>query len=310
MSMKKLQTKILLAFALMLALMSTGECREVVFVLNAGQAMTQADPSHVAPESILWGMENLAAQDKTAIISYSEAPTVLRPLKSLADEPVHELEINYIGRSNTRAAVNLALDLLEPSHDGDRSVIVITDGDYPVDALSINRSLSIHVPIHILNLDINRDVMTSMRTLMHKNFRPSSIEFLTNATSHGKLPIELPELNAERLRVLLISSSTGNAKLLDAAHQTLTDGKFVKAYELERTDVKAFVFDVDYPPGTGLTVDIIAERNGIIIFPIEKLPWLLGAGAIAAIVLLSIPLVKRRTRENTDISIWKPGDEP
>ncbi|MBR1579101.1 MAG: VWA domain-containing protein [Selenomonadaceae bacterium] len=264
--------KFLLVIAFVLNLLcSTGECREIVFVLNEGQSMSRSDPSKIAPESVLWGMESLSDKDEAKLITFAD---------------------------DTGAALNRVLDNFSSKSNVERHIILITDGDHLVDALSTNRANSMNVPIHVLNVSADPDVMTAMRTLIHKNIRGSSVEFLTNAISSGKLPIELPELDAERLRVLLISSSVGDAKLLNAEHQTLVDGRFVKAYELERPDIRNFVLDVDYPPGTGLTVDIVAERNGLVVFPIDDLPWLLGGGAIASIVLLSIPLIKRHRAVN------------
>ncbi|MBQ9480328.1 MAG: VWA domain-containing protein, partial [Selenomonadaceae bacterium] len=167
--------KFLLVIAFVLNLfISTGECREIVFLLNEGQSMSRSDPSKIAPESVLWGMESLSDNDEAKLITFAD---------------------------DTGAALNRVLDNFSSKSNVERHIILITDGDHLVDAISNNRAQAMNVMLHVLNVSANPDVMTAMRTLIHKNIRGSSVEFLTNTISSGKLPIELPELDAERLRV-------------------------------------------------------------------------------------------------------------
>lgn len=255
---------------------STGECRDFIFMLNDTPSMNRSDPSNAAHESVLWGMQNMSEEDKAEFVTFND-------------------DVNM--------ALHRVFDTIPSGSDVERNIILITDNANLANANTIKRAQFLHVPIHVLNLDENRDVMTTMRTLMQKNFRPSSFNMLTNKFNRGVMPVDLPDIEADRLKVMLISSSPGDATLLNAEHRTVVDGRFVKVYELERTDVKHFDLKVDYPLGTGLTVDVIADLNGQAVEAIGYAPWLIGSAAIAFLILLSIPLIKKRsTKVATDVS--------
>lgn len=99
------------------------ECREIFFVVNAGQNMKISDPFHAVPESIIWSAQNFSAADEIGVITFNEMPQVLRPLSNIKDNPIDNLQIEYSGKSNASAALLQAVDILSKKFDTDRAII-------------------------------------------------------------------------------------------------------------------------------------------------------------------------------------------
>ena len=98
--------KLILAFVtVIVSLCNVGECREVVFVINAGQSMNEYDPFNTAPESVIWGAQNLSADDEAGIIIFNENVYVIRDLSKIKDNPVNEISVEYSGTSDVGAGL-------------------------------------------------------------------------------------------------------------------------------------------------------------------------------------------------------------
>ena len=185
------------------------ECREIFFVVNAGQNMKISDPFHAVPESIIWSAQNFSTADEIGVITFNEMPQVLRPLSNIKDNPIDNLQIEYSGKSNASAALLQAVDILSKKFDTDRAIIFFTDGENLLDETSqtatfvenikagLRQAKWLGIPVYILSLraDINPqnyhsydwakeiplnylDLMTAVRTIMHNDFQTPHLNIL------------------------------------------------------------------------------------------------------------------------------------
>ena len=273
---------------------SVGECKEFVFLLDTSNSMNNSDPMHRAPECVNWMTANLSDEDEVGIIYFNDNPVILRPLTSLKKQQPFSFDINYSGRSNTGDALLAAIDMLTPNPNTDRSIIIITDGEIALDTpeltlqsvekfqSGIRQAEWAHIPIYILNLryqgnqsgyhlytgyakDIpvpQWELMTSARTLMHNDFHTPHIELPTNGVLKGNISVDVPIPSANRIRFILTSSNPGTAGLKNVRPSSMIMGNYVKIFDVTLPETTHFDFNVDYPEGTGLTLDMIAETTG------------------------------------------------
>ena len=273
---------------------SVAECREFVFLLDTSNSMNNSDPMHRAPECVNWMTANLSEDDEVGIIYFNDNPVVLRPLTTLKKQQTFSFDINYSGRSNTGDALLSAIDMLSPNPNTERNIIIVTDGEIALNTpeltlQSIEKFQSgvrqaewAHIPIYILNLRYKGDqsnyhlytgyakdipvpqweLMTSARTLMHNDFHTPHIELPTNGVIKGNISVDIPIRSANRVRFILTSSNPGSASLKNVKPSSIVTGKYVKIFDITLPESTHFEFEVDYPEGTGLTLDMIAETTG------------------------------------------------
>jgi len=271
------------------------ECREIFFVVNAGQNMKVSDPFHVVPESIIWSAQNFSAADEIGVITFNEMPQVLRPLSNIKDNPIDNLQIEYSGQSNASAALLQAVDILSKKFETDRAIIFFTDGENLLDENSQNATFVenikaglrqakwLGIPVYILSLraDINPqnyhsydwakeiplnylDLMTAVRTIMHNDFQTPHLNILEENTAEKNLTFEVPITAPDRLKILLLSSSAGNADILNFENVPSVKRNFVKIFELNAPQKNKFEIRADFPQGNGLTLDVIPQVSGIL----------------------------------------------
>ncbi|MBR1728026.1 MAG: VWA domain-containing protein [Selenomonadaceae bacterium] len=284
----------LITMIIFLNLNSVGQCREVVFLLDTNQSMNQSDPLHRASESITWMTANFTDDDKIGIIYFNDTPTIFRTLSSLKDKPNLSFDIAYNGYSNAGDALLKAIDMLSPDPKEDRSIIMITDGSIalndPNDTLQsiekfqsgIKQAEWSGIKIFILNLRYQGDrndnnfyniyaknipvpqweLMTAARTLIHNEFHTPHIELSTNGIIKGKIAVDVPINSINRLKFILTSSNPGAAAIKNVIPDSTIQSKYVNVFEMKLPNSNHFEFEIDYPEGTGLTLDVIAEVVG------------------------------------------------
>lgn len=271
------------------------ECREIFFVVNAGQNMKVSDPFHVVPESIIWSAQNFSAADEIGVITFNEMPQVVRALSNVKDNPIDNLQIEYSGQSNASAALLQAVDILSKKFETDRAIIFFTDGENLLDENSQNATFVenikaglrqakwLGIPVYILSLraDINPqnyhsydwakeiplnylDLMTAVRTIMHNDFQTPHLNILEENTAEKILTFEVPITAPDRLKILLLSSSAGNADILNFENVPSVKKNFVKIFELNAPQKNKFEIRADFPQGNGLTLDVIPQVSGIL----------------------------------------------
>ena len=274
---------------------NSAECRKVIFVINTGQTMKISDPFHEIPESIIWSAENLSANDEIGIITFGEIPRVIRPLSSIKDNPIDNLQIEYSGKSNASAALLQAVDILSQKFNTDRTIIFFTDGENLLDEKSQNimfvenvkaglrQAQWLGIPVYILSLraDVNPqnyhsyewakeiplnylDLMSAIRTIFHNDFKTPHLEIFTKNISNNNLEFEVPISNPEKLKIILLSSSAGNATLNNFSNVASVKRNFINIFELNAPTTNKFEMTTNYPQGTGLTLDVIPTVNGIL----------------------------------------------
>ncbi len=272
-----------------------GECREIFFVVNAGQNMKVSDPFHVVPESIIWSAQNFSVADEIGVITFDEIPKVLRPLSNIKDNPIDNLQIEYSGKSNASAALLQAVDILSKKFDTERAIIFFTDGENLLDETSqtamfvenvkagLRQAKWLGIPVYILSLraDINPknyhsydwakeiplnylDLMTAVRTIIHNNFQTPHLNILAENTAEKNLTFEIPITAPDNLKILLLSSSAGNAELLNIENVSSVKKNFVKIFDLNAPKTNQFELRADFPQGNGLTLDVIPQVSGIL----------------------------------------------
>ena len=250
---------------------------------------------HEIPDSVIWSAESLSNADEVGIITFDTVPRVVRELSKVADNPVSNFQINYQGRTNASAALLQAVDILSKKFDTDRAIIFITDGENLLDRESQNeifvenvkaglkQAQWLGIPVYILSLraDVNPqnyhsyewakeipinylDLMTTIRTIIHNDLQAPHATILGTNISKNNLSFEVPIAAPEKLKILLMTSSAGNAELLNVEKTTETKRDFVKVFEITAPKTNQFELAVDYPQGTGLTVDVIPTVKGFL----------------------------------------------
>lgn len=254
--------------------------------------MAKADPNQIIAQTVTWSMENFSATDEVGIVAFKENIKIIKPLSNVGKRPLH-FNIQYSGRSNAGAALLSAIDMLSNKFHTERYIIIFTDGENLLDKSEQNlRSVEnfragleqakwLGIPVYILSLryDENppnyhsygnyareipthyRDLMTTIRTIVHDDFRVPYIELpLKNLTS-GDLQCEVP-VRADRLKIFLLSSNQGTVKLKDMSAEKIVDATFTKIFNAESSPPSKFELALKYPAGTGLTLDVVPTVKG------------------------------------------------
>lgn len=282
----------LLPFVFMMILnffcyISSGECREVVFVLNSGQSMNTSDPFRVAPESIVWATQNFSSEDEVGIITFKDEANVIRPLSKVGDNPDQNFFIDYYGQSNAGAGILTAIDMLTPKFNTERHIIFITDGEI-TDAQSmqnfkagLKQAQWLGISVYLVDLRHNVDpknyreydavkilpinyneLLTTIRTILQGDFKTSHISLPTNNLTNGTLNFEVPITSFERIKLTLFSTKSGTAYLKNIPPNNSFQGNFVKIFDINSPQSNKFEIDINYPQNSGLTLDVVPTVAG------------------------------------------------
>lgn len=244
---KKLKKFLVMIITFLFVMGKTGECREVVFAVNA--KITEP----IVWESVKWGKENLT-------------------------EEVGIVKFNDLG-----AGILTALDILTPKFNTERDIILITNDEASGEQSAKNfqagleqaRWLGIKVYLVELRHDVkpryklydnvkflpinSKEMLTTMRTILQGDFHTPHIELPTNNLTQGTIKFEVP-IKARRYKICLLSSSVGSAALKN--YTPAIQGKFINIFEIDNPPQNNFELEIDYPQGTGLTLDVIPTVEG------------------------------------------------
>ena len=282
----------LVPFLLMMILnffcyISSGECREVVFVLNSGQSMNTSDPFRVAPESIVWALQNFSSEDEVGVVTFNDEANVIRPLAKIENNSAQNFIINYSGRSNAGAGILTAIDMLTPKFNTERHIIFITDGEI-TDAQSmqnfkagLKQAQWLGISIYLVDLRHNVDpknyreydavkilpinyneLLTTIRTILQGDFKASHISLPTGNFTNGTLNFEVPITSIKRVKISLFSSKAGTAYLENIQPNNSFQGDFVKIFDIDSPQSSEFEIDINYPQNSGLTLDVVPTVAG------------------------------------------------
>ena len=277
--------KFFLFVIVFLNFVSIGECREIVFVINSGQSMSESDPFRTIAEGVTWSVENLSDKDEVAIVTFNDTVEVIRPLTKINDFPNKSFNLDYYGSSDAGAGILTAIDMLTPKFNMQRDIIFITNGEFqsPQSAKNFQAGLEqakwLGFNVYLLDMRYNVDpqgyrqydgyakflpinyleFMTTLRTILQGDFRTAHIELPTNNLTTGTLNFNVP-IQARRLKICLLSSNVGNAILKNV--NPAIQGSFINIFEIDSPSRNNFEFELNYPQGTGLTLDVIPTVEG------------------------------------------------
>lgn len=288
----KIFNVVLVVMACIFASVSVGECREIVFVINTSQSMANSDPSHVVEESLLWSAKIFAAEDELGVVAFKDRPSVIRPLSKIEDTPA-DFHFKYSGESNAGAALLTAIDMLTSKFNSEKSIVVISNGEIfrgdpaaSLDSLKkfqagLQQAKWWNIPVYIINLRYSGDpqnyhsfadaakeipcshseLMTTLRTVAHDDFHAAQF-VLTPEATHGQFTCKIPFVAANRMEFLLLSSNRGSSEPENFHADKVIRKNFLKIFEVNSPTISEFSFDVNFPEGTGLTLDVLAEIEG------------------------------------------------
>lgn len=292
--MKKIFIFVMSAIIFLCNFISIGECREFVFVINHGQTMNNSDPQRRVFEGLAWGLSNLAEDDEASVIAFNDEVSVLRPLSKMSDNPNKVFNLEYAGQSNAGDAVLAAVDMLMPKFDSEKNIIIITNGEIALgDSSQTLRSVErfhdglrqakwANMSVYIFNLrntdsplnyhsyaDLAKEIpiphtefMTAMRTVFHNDLKVPHLKLFSQKVDVGNFSAAIPLQSFDKVKLFLVASNPGNAQLKDAGAQPDFSGKFVKIFKVTSAHTNDFEFAVNYPAGTGLTLDAAIEVDG------------------------------------------------
>ena len=270
---------------------SIGECRDVVFVLNSGGTMNSSDPFHSAPESITWAAENLRADDAVGIVAFSDNVRMVRPLSMVKENPVKNFLIGYSGQSEAGAGLLSAIDMLTPKFNSQRSIVFITNGELGSSQSAINfqeglrQANSLGIEVYLINLrhDINpqtyrtykdyvkelpinyNELMTTVRTILQGDWHTPHIEVPVPKLTSGTFRFEVPVTSPSKLKIMMLSSNDGKSTLNGFPNAPKIQEKFINIFEVNAPQRNQFEMSLNYPQGTGLTLDVIPTVNGALV---------------------------------------------
>ena len=288
----RLVLNLVLIFVVCTIFLPVGECREFIFVVNTSQSMNESDPLHVVQDSLTWSMKNFSAEDEVAVIAFKDEPIVVRPLSKIGDSPIKAFEFDYSGETNAGEALLMAINMFKLDYGTERNIIVISNGEIslsdPAATLKswedfnacLQQAKWLGISVYVVKLRYfgapqnyhsfahdakempgdYHDLMTTLRTLMFDTFNAPHMELPVN-TTQGKFLCEVPIFPANSLKFFLLSSNPGVAKIESKTDETISKD-FVKVFEFNAPNANGFEFDLNYPQGTGLTLDVVAEVNG------------------------------------------------
>ena len=287
-SLRKIFFGIIFTCILLASQNSIGECRDVVFVLNTGNTMNSSDPFRTAPESIIWAAENLFDDDSVAIVTFSDNVRIVRPLLKLKENPVNNFFTGYSGQSEAGAGLLSAIDMLTPKFHDKRSIVFITNGDLGNAQSAINfqeglrQANSLGIEVYLINLryDVNpqtyrtykeyvkelpinyNELMTTVRTILQGDWHTPHIELPIQNVTAGTIRFEVPVTSPSKLKIALLSSNAGDLTLNGFPNAQTFQGDFVNVFELNTPKKNQFEMSLNYPKGTGLTLDVVPTVDG------------------------------------------------
>lgn len=270
---------------------SIGECRDVVFVLNSGNTMNISDPFHSAPESITWASENLSDNDSVGIVTFNDNVRIVRPLSKINENPIDDFLIGYSGQSEAGAALLSAIDMLTPRFNDKRSIVFITNGELGSSQSATNfqeglrQANSLGIEVYLINLryDVNpqtyrtykdyvkelpinyNELMTTVRTILQGDWRTPHIELPVPNSTSGTFRFEVPVTSPSKLKIMLLSSNNGDLNLNGFPKVSKIQGKFINIFEVNAPSRNQFEMALNYPKGTGLTLDVLPTVNGALV---------------------------------------------
>ena len=290
----KIFNVVLIFMACIFAFAPVGECKEIVFVVNASQSMNDSDPLHIVQESLTWGIENFSEDDEVAVIAFKDTAKIIRPLSKIKNSSNEIFRFEYSGLSNAGAAMLQAVDMLASKFDTERNIIVISNGEILLNDTAetlksvenfksgLQQARWLNIPVRIINLRYGGDArsyhsfaeyaeeistsqtefMTTIRTITHNDFGTPHINLPITNRAAGALSVKIPTVHAKQLKILLLSSNVGSCELKNQKPDTVINEKFLKIFKINSLQTDEFDFAVNYPQGTGLTFDAIAEVEG------------------------------------------------
>ena len=284
--------KFFLIFFAYIIFLPVGECREFIFVVNTSQSMNESDPLHVVQDSLTWSMKNFSADDEVAVIAFKDEPIVVRPMSKIGDAPIKAFEFDYYGETNAGEALLMAINMFKLNYGTERNIIVISNGEIslsdPAATLKswedfnacLQQAKWLGISVYVVKLRYfgapqnyhsfahdakempgdYHDLMTTLRTLMFDTFHAPHMELPVN-TTQGKFLCEVPIFPANSLKFSILSSNPGVAELQIKSDEIISRD-FVKIFKFNAPNANGFEFNLNYPQGTGLTLDVVAEVNG------------------------------------------------
>lgn len=254
--------------------------------------MNESDPLHVVQDSLTWSMKNFSADDEVAVIAFKDEPIVVRPLSKIGDTPINAFEFDYYGESDAGEALLMAINMFKLDYGIERNIIVISNGEIslsdPAATLKswedfnacLQQAKWLGISVYVVKLRYfgapqnyhsfahdakempgdYHDLMTTLRTLMFDTFNAPHMELPVN-TTQGKFLCEVPIFPANSLKFSILSSNPGVAKLQGKSDEIISKD-FVKIFKFNAPNANGFEFNLNYPQGTGLTLDVVAEVNG------------------------------------------------
>lgn len=284
---------VLLLFLACTIFLPRGECREFIFVVNTGQSMNASDPLHVVQDSLTWSLANFSDEDEVAVIAFKSVPLVVRPLSKIGDEPITPMSFSYSGESNAGDALLMAINMFKRDYGVERNIIVISNGEIALkDSAATLKSWEdfnaclqqakwLGISVYVVKLryfgapqnyhsfahDAKEmpgdwlDLMTTLRTLMFDTFHSPHMQLPLSEADQGKFFCEVPLASAKRLKFFLLSSNRGKAHLSGKLDETIDRG-FAKMFTIDEPTANVFELNTNYPQGTGLTLDVVAEVEG------------------------------------------------
>ena len=286
--LKKFFLGIIFTCIFLLAHSPLGECRDVVFVFNASQTMNASDPFHCAPESITWAAENLRADDAVGIVAFSNHVRIVRPLSTVKENPVKNFLIGYSGQSEAGAGLLSAIDMLTPKFHDKRSIVFITNGELGSSQSAINfqeglrQANSLGIEVYLINLryDVNpqtyrtykeyvkelpinyNELMTTVRTILQGDWHTPHIELPIQNVTAGTFRFEVPVTSPSQLKIMMLSSNAGSSTLNGFPNAPKIQEKFINIFEVNAPQRNQFEMSLNYPKGTGLTLDVVPTVEG------------------------------------------------
>ena len=289
----KILVVVLTFVAGLFAFVSVGECKDVVFVVNSAQSMNNSDPLHVVGESLDWCAEILSADDEVGVVAFKNAPLIVKPLSRNKGSPNGGYRFEYSGESNAGAALLTAVDMLTSKFHSQKCIVVISNGEiFLSDSDAAQKSLKEfqaglqqakwwNIPVYILNLryygepqnyhsfaaDAKEipcaytELMTTLRTVVHDEFRAVPLT-LTPKNPQGQFTFDTPFAAVNKVELLVLSSNEGHAALTNPQVDKVTNKKFFNVFEVNVPPTNEFSLSLNYPAGTGLTVDVVAQVEG------------------------------------------------
>ena len=256
--------------------------KNFVLVLDTSTSMKNSDANKIAPEALQALSAYLPKDAVVNFLSFSDT------VQTFTQE--NFASVNYSGYTNTGAALETAVNLLENKSDG--AIILLTDGEImlpsPSDTLksvekfqaAMEKASKKNIPVYILELqfkDATTDfhinstyaktfsveddtkLFSTIRKVAKENLGVKFIELPTQKNSSGEIPTSLP-FTADYWKIILLSTKAGNVELKNfPADCHIFNGSCIKVIERSNTDFKDSSLKVEYPDGAEVFIAAVPE---------------------------------------------------